>query len=103
MKKLLFILFVLLPVFVQAKLQGQERIDSLLKELLRAKEDTNKVNLLNSLSYDYRLINTDEGIRYGLLALAQATKISWKKGVARSYHSLGVNYQVKSDYPPGIG
>ncbi|MCO6494033.1 MAG: hypothetical protein J5I98_36785 [Phaeodactylibacter sp.] len=45
--------------------QGQARIDSLLLELPRASEDTNKVLLLATLSYNYYPINPDEGIKYG--------------------------------------
>lgn len=44
---------------------GQVYIDSLLLRLVDAKEDTNKVNLLNELSISYNLIKPDEGIKFG--------------------------------------
>jgi len=71
-------------------LAGQALIDSLLKELPRQKEDTNKVKLLNKLSSGYWKIKPDEGIRYGQKSLELATKLDWEKGIAVGYNALGV-------------
>ena len=81
-----------------AKLQGQALIDSLLKELPKQKEDTNKANILWGISFTYRIINPDEGINYGRQDSALAAKLHWKKGIASADNSLGVNYQMKDDY-----
>ena len=63
MKKLflLFIIGVCIEKQSQAQLQGQDRIDSLLRELPKAKEDTNKVKLLIDLSHTFYSINPGEG------------------------------------------
>jgi len=82
--------------------QGQAKIDSLLKELPKQKEDTNKVKLLNILSSGYWKINTDEGIKYGQQSLELATKLNWEKGIADNYNALGVNFLYKSDYPTAL-
>jgi len=73
-----------------ATLQGQARIDSLLKELPQQKEDTNKVKLLVELSGCYKTISPDEGIKYDQLSLELATKLGWKKGIAATYNTWGI-------------
>lgn len=82
-----------------AQKQGQAKIDSLLQELSKAKDDTNKVNLLVNLAYGYYSINPDEGIKYGLQGILLSEKIQWKKGIALSSKNLGVCYWSKSNYP----
>jgi len=101
-KRVLLLLLTLSNSNLYAQKQGQPRIDSLLKELPKQKEDTNRVNLLNSLSWDYSSINPTEGIKYGQQGLDLATKLAWKEGIAWGNHSLGSNYQHKSDYPKAI-
>ena len=56
------------------------------------KEDSNKVNVLNILSYEYRRIDADEGIKYGTTAADLSNKLKWKKGLALAYRSIGINY-----------
>lgn len=96
-KYLLLLLLTLSTGHLYAKLQGQAKIDSLLKELPRQKEDTNKAKLLNDLSYGYSGINPDEGIKYAMQDLELAAKLNWKKGIGLAYNVLGTNYQSKSD------
>jgi len=86
----------------QKALQGQPRIDSLLKELPKQKEDTNKVKFLNSLSHGYCNINPDEGMKYGQLEQELATKLGWKKGIALASNSIGNVYQIKSDHDSAL-
>ena len=76
--KLLFILiFILLNTpNLFAQLQGQARIDSLLKELPKMKEDTNAVNLLSTLSWELYSTNSDKGIEFGLQGVELAKKLN---------------------------
>ncbi len=85
-----------------AQKQAQPRVDSLTNELPQAKDDTNKVILLNGLSYSYNVINTDSGIICGEAALDLATRLGWKKGIAMSNSNLGINYLGKADYPSAL-
>ena len=62
-----------------AQLQGQPLIDSLITQLPKAKEDTNKVKLLNDLSLTYYSINPDEGLKYGKQAIGTCRKIELEK------------------------
>jgi tetratricopeptide (TPR) repeat protein len=88
--------------FVFAQLQGQALIDSLLPELQRINEDSNKVELLNVISFRYYSIDPDKGIEYANEALNLAKRIEWKKGESISYNSLGVNSWAKSDYDKAV-
>lgn len=81
---------------IYAQLQGQERLDSLLKELPRQKEDTNKVALLQTVASEYAEIMPQKGVEYGQQALALAQKLHWKTGAARAYTALGTNYNNMS-------
>ena len=103
MKYILFLLFLtihfsFLTLCEAQEKQGQARIDSLLTQLPEAREDSNKVILLNDLGFTYNSINPDEGLKYGGLGLQLAQKLNWKKGMAAADRILGMNYTVKSDY-----
>ncbi|MFC2130033.1 tetratricopeptide repeat protein [Bacteroidota bacterium] len=99
---LYLIIFSVISNITIAQKQGQELIDSLLKELPKAKEDTNKVNLLSKISFQLWGINPDKGITFGFQGLKLANKLTWENGIANSYHSLGVNYWVKGDFDKAL-
>ena len=96
-KKLFFIFLLFMPLFLRAKLQGQMRVDSLLSELPKEKEDTIKVKLLNDISFCFNSINADEGIKYGIKGLDLATHLEWQRGMAAADNALFANYYAKSD------
>jgi len=83
-------------------LQGQAKIDSLLKEFPKMKKDTNAVNLLSQLSFDMYASNPDKGIKYGEQGLKLAENIGWKLGKANCLRSLGVVYSTQSNYPKAL-
>ena len=89
--------FFALPVFAQK--QGQTLIDSFLKELPKKKGDTDKVKLLEKLSFEYMSVNPDEGIKYGTQALQLAEQKKWENEIAIANNNIGSNYNAKSDYP----
>ena len=98
LKKTLILLLLLGCTTVHGQLQGQPLIDSLLKELVRQREDTNKVKVLNALAAEYAGINPDEGIKYGQLQLDLAMQLGWKKGMAMANGRIAENYSGKSDH-----
>lgn len=100
MQKLLLLLsIVILTLHSSAQRQGQSLIDSLIAQLPKAIEDTNKVMLLNDLGLAYYSINPDEGIKFGKQAQALAEKLNWKKGMGYAYKVIAGNYGYgKSDY-----
>jgi len=87
---------------VHAQKQGQEAIDSLLQVLRSGKEDTTKVDVLISLSFQYHSVNPDQGIKYGQEALDLATKLDWQKGIGVALNKIGINYQFKSEYDTAL-
>ena len=105
MKKLLLLIIITGQVRQQslAQLQGQERIDSLLGQLPKANDDTNKVKLLVDLSHTFYSINPDEGLKFGQQGLALAKKLEWKKGMANACRTIAGNYGFgKSDYAAAL-
>ncbi len=104
MKLLLIIIILIFSINTTiAQLQGQAKIDSLLKELPKAKKDTNKVNLIYNLSYGMYEVDTDLGIKYSKLGIKLSQKNNWKLLEAKFYMTLGNNYSIgKSDYYNGL-
>ena len=81
-----------------AKLQGQAQIDSMVSELAKQRDDTNKVRLLNSLSESYMNVDPEQGVKYGMSGLQLASKLGWKKGIASAYNCAASNYYQQSNY-----
>ncbi len=98
-----FSIFFILLTFLAAAQKGEQRvIDSLHRQLAGAREDTNKVRLLNDLASWYHTVDPVEGIKYGKEGLALAEELKWKPGIADASHGIGINYQYKSDYPTAL-
>jgi class 3 adenylate cyclase/tetratricopeptide (TPR) repeat protein len=97
-----FAVLFLCPVSVFGRLKGHEKIDSLLVELARQKEDTNKVIVLYNLSRGYSFFNPDTGLIYGFEGMRLAQTLKWTLGIARLNNVIGTNYQSKSDYPKAL-
>ncbi|MCF8450608.1 MAG: tetratricopeptide repeat protein, partial [Taibaiella sp.] len=106
MKRILIILLTiscsLFTIHCSAQLQGQALIDSMLKELSRQKEDTNKVNILDELSWSYIQTDPDESKKYALQCIELAYRLNWKKGMAKANGTMAVFYYYKSDYPKAL-
>ncbi|MEI8280006.1 MAG: adenylate/guanylate cyclase domain-containing protein [Bacteroidota bacterium] len=98
MKGIVLCVGLLTTWYANGQKEGDKRIDSLLQELPKAIEDTNKVRLLNDLSFTYHNINPYEGLKYGEQCLTLATKINWKEGIAIGNSCIGANYHRKSEY-----
>jgi len=95
-------------LFVQANANAQEqlpsKIDSLKLKLAAfsgeaGKYDTNRINLLIDVSYEYYKLDPDTGIIYGQEALVASELIKWDKGMAMAGNRIGLCYWAKSDYP----
>lgn len=101
-----FLFVILFSIFnyitLIAQKQGQKLIDSLIMVLPNAKEDTNKVILLDTLSYCYRHINPDNGIEYGFQGLELSKKLSYKDGEAKSYSRIAQNYTWKNEFQKAL-
>ncbi|MFC0514822.1 ATP-binding protein [Mucilaginibacter angelicae] len=92
-------LLLLISLSVSAQKKELAHIDSLLRQLPAAKEDTNKVNLLLKLGNTYSTgTKTDSSIFYLQRALLLAQRLKWQKGITRAYYDLGAYHFHKA--PP---
>ena len=96
-------LCILLISYPLLLLSQNKKADSLYRVLQRAKEDSNKINTLNSLSnilwgdgkYDTALVCSSN-------AREIALKIGFNKGVAEANDNIGIIYGQLGDYPKSL-
>ncbi|MFT4203448.1 MAG: tetratricopeptide repeat protein [Chitinophagaceae bacterium] len=86
---LCFCFWIPIPCFAQ---QLREEIDSLLRLLNHAGMDTNRVNLLTEISFDYYSVDPEKGLAYAGQALALATRLHFAAGMAKAYSRQSINY-----------
>ncbi|SHJ40042.1 tetratricopeptide repeat protein [Aquimarina spongiae] len=78
-----------------AKLQ---KIDSLLHQLnVHEKEDIQKVDLLNTIGYEYWIMDANESINFGTKALQLSQQLNYRNGEARANRVVGVAYWAQGD------
>jgi tetratricopeptide (TPR) repeat protein len=74
---------------------ANKKIDQLTLKLKTAK-NTDRVNILNELCWEYRLNNLDKGLEYGQEALNLSEKIKFNNGEANAYINMAYIYTHKS-------
>jgi hypothetical protein len=89
----------LLIAFVPFTLFAQTRIDSLKTAFKTMKNDTNKVNTLWTLGWEYVFSNPDTTLILGKQAYSLAKKLKLNKGEAMIYNLVGTAYAIKSNFP----
>lgn len=104
MKKLpvLSLLLCLFLCLFHAAHSQHSKTDSLNLLLKTAKEDTNKINVLNALSIETSFISTDSAVEYAQHALKISETLSYKKGIARSFLNIGYAYRVAKNYDKAL-
>ncbi len=85
-------------VLLHFTLAQNNTIDSLEAILKTAGQDTNKVNILNTLSYELLYSNTDTTIFLATQAKNLAEKLNYSKGIASAYLRLGQAYNNLGSY-----
>lgn len=98
----LFLWIAFNPITNFAQNRELAKLELLQEKLKSAKEDTNKVILLQSISYQYNFINPQLGVDFGKQSLELANKLNWKKGKAKSYNSIGGNLFALGDYDKSL-
>lgn len=73
-------------------------IDSLLKSIAIAENDTVKARLYNRVFNEFTSVNVDEATRYARIGLAHTQKMNWSKGIAVFQNNLGRCYSDKGNY-----
>jgi tetratricopeptide (TPR) repeat protein len=93
------VLFVLLFLNAFIGHAQTKTIDSLQKDLQTRKEDTNKVNTLNELAYEFtNNADPQKSLRFANQAISLAEKINYKKGKALAFLRLGVSYAWHNNF-----
>ncbi|MCW3123386.1 MAG: hypothetical protein JWQ38_2878 [Flavipsychrobacter sp.] len=85
-----------------AQKQGKKRIDSLESVLTMAKDDTNKIKILNSLSFICQNTDPDKGVKYGEQGLALSGELEWDKMNGKLNASIAADYLVRSDFSKAL-
>lgn len=92
MQKLPLCFFIVLFIPATSCLSQQLNVDSLVTELSKAKEDTNKVILYRMLAGTFRLTDPGKAIDYGKAGIVLGKKLGFDKGVAGCYLNVSACY-----------
>lgn len=87
---------------VNANNDHSRTVDSLQSILKVAKKDTNKVNILNELSFVSRKKSAENSIQFAEEALKLSKNLSFKKGIAKSLTNLGFAYRLSNNIDSAI-
>jgi signal transduction histidine kinase/Flp pilus assembly protein TadD len=99
MKNLAVALVIILSITTaKAQQSNQFYIDSLKHELTIAKEDTNKVWVLNTLSQNYTWSFADTAVLYAQQALELSQRLNFKEGAAWAMAALGIGLTTLGNY-----
>jgi len=102
---LLIVFFVAIAIIttpLQSQNREQAKLELLNEKLKTAVEDTNKVTLLNLMSFQYNSIDPELGIKYGKQSLELAEKLNWQTGIAKSYNSIGGNLYALGNFEEAL-
>ena len=99
MRKILAVVIVLAKFL---NVTAQEEIDSLRVVLMKAKEDTVRINLMNSIGRAYGLTSPDSTLKYGANALVFARNINYSKGEIEAIRNISVAYSFAGDFSRGL-
>lgn len=97
-----FIFLFLLAFNLSAFSENSTKVDSLKILLVKASNDTNKVNLLNSLAEELQSDDPDKAIKYSQEQVLLAEKLSFKKGQLKAYQTLSYAHTNKGEYDLAI-
>jgi signal transduction histidine kinase len=92
----------LLLLSAGAGLSQSRMTDSLEKLLKTAKEDTNRVKILDDLCWEYTINKSKKSGEYARQMLALAQKINYRKGIGNAYADLGASNYMQGNSDSAI-
>ncbi|MBL4658204.1 MAG: tetratricopeptide repeat protein, partial [Flavobacteriales bacterium] len=102
MNRILVYLSLVLLTLPIAAMGGSNKIDSPMRLVWKAGEDTNKVNLLNMVATDLLLTQPDSAFRYVDQAFDLAESLGVDSKIAECYSITGNIYRAKYDYTKAL-
>ena len=97
MKHLFCLLFVVFS-FQLTSGQNNSKLDSLFLELKSVKTDTGKVMLYYRISHELQFMDINKSVEYAEMAIIEARRLKFNKGIAYSLVQLGNIEQTKAEY-----
>jgi serine phosphatase RsbU (regulator of sigma subunit) len=97
-KSYFFISLITIFFFLNVSAQESNRLDSLLNELANKHTDSVRVDILNSMAWEFRNSDMDKVKLFSDSALQIAENISYYKGQVKSYFNTGNMYYIKGEY-----
>lgn len=95
------LLFILVCTNLYA--QQKDELGTLLDKLNKVKDKTTeKVDILNQISWEYRNNNPRLGVTYGKFALDLAKELKYDKGINKSLSFIGVNYKNVGEHSKAL-
>ena len=83
-------------------LKGSQLTDSLLSELYKSKQDSEKVKIMIKISRSLLTTDLPVALKYADSALALSSNNGWAKGIGLAALSKGRIYRTTSDYAAGL-
>ena len=100
--KLARLIFSILMLFAFYTVRAQQKpkagLDTIYRKLEKAVLDTQKANLLNTLSYEHRKIDTAKARSYAAEALRLSIKESYPAGEASAYANFAESYRTSNTH-----
>jgi tetratricopeptide (TPR) repeat protein len=97
LKRLALILLILCISAISLKAETGNKVDSLLKVLLKEIPDTLRINILNDIAKAV-IVYPDSSYQYASRALDLSKKNSFNRGLAKAYANIGEIYNAKGSY-----
>jgi serine phosphatase RsbU (regulator of sigma subunit) len=93
---------ILISLFGLSSKSQSINLDSAITALKNAKEDTNKVLLLNQIAWDISYESSYKGLEYGIKAYDLAKVLNYKYGNAKSAMTIGTIYNDIGDFSKAL-
>ncbi len=93
-----FLLLFLLIFSGHSNSQGYDSIEELEKQLTEVKSKKERVDILNTLTFDYIFTNPQLAPKYNNEAIILANAIDYKNGESRAYNNKGIIYRNSGFY-----
>lgn len=97
-------LYLLLPAFfILTFASAQSKVDSLKTRLeYYHQRDTSRVDLINSIGYEYWVLDAFSAEKYGTEALTLAEELQYGRGIAMAHRVIGVSHWCRGNFYPAL-